>query len=53
MEFREYLAGSEKDLQESAQLKLELMSKINSLISTAELTMLRKVVKILESGTTE
>lgn len=48
MEFREYLTDTEKSLNESAQIKLELVTKINSLMGTAEIGDLKKIVKILE-----
>jgi glutamine synthetase len=51
MEFKEYLDSAEKSMHESAQLQLELVTKINSLISSADITVLRRVVKVLESGT--
>ena len=48
MEFKQYLTESEKSMTESAQIKLELVTKINSLLGTAEIGDLRKIVKILE-----
>lgn len=48
MEFREYLTDTEKSLNESAQIKLELVTKINSLMGAAEIGDLKKIVKILE-----
>lgn len=50
MEFKDFLMKPE-EISENAALKLELLTKINSLISNAELGTLRKVVKILESDT--
>lgn len=51
MEFREFINDAEKQMSESAQLQLELVTKINSLIGSADITVLRRVVKVLESGT--
>lgn len=48
MEFKEYLTESEKSMTESAQIKLDLVTKINTLMGEAEIGDLRKIVKILE-----
>ena len=50
MEFKEYLTESEKSMTESAQIKLELelVTKINALMGSAEIGDLKKIVKILE-----
>lgn len=53
MEFREYLDDAEKSMTESAQLKLELVNKINGLTGSAEITDLKRIVKILEKTTEE
>lgn len=48
MEFKEYLSEAEKSITESAQLKLELITKINGLMGNAEISDLKKIAKILE-----
>lgn len=48
MEFKEYLSEAEKSITESAQIKLELITKINGLMGSAEIGDLKKIVKILE-----
>ena len=48
MEFKDYLTESEKSMTESAQIKLDLVTKINTLMGEAEIGDLRKIVKILE-----
>jgi hypothetical protein len=48
VEFKEYLTESEKSMTESAQIKLELVTKINALMGSAEIGDLKKIVKILE-----
>jgi hypothetical protein len=53
MEFRDYLDDAEKSMTESAQLKLELVNKINGLTGSAEITDLKRIVKILEKTTEE
>lgn len=53
MEFKEYLDDTGKSLAESAQIKLELVNKINSLLGTAEISDLKKITKILEKTAEE
>ena len=47
MSFIKYI-DKDIELTESAQLKLELMSKIISMLGNSELTELKKILKILE-----
>lgn len=53
MEFKEYLDNAEKSMTESAQIKLDLVTKINALMGTAEVGDLKKIVKILEKTAEE
>jgi hypothetical protein len=53
MGFKDYYEGSETKVDESAQMKLDLVTKINSLIGSADITVLRRVAKMLESGSSE
>lgn len=53
MEFRDYLDDAEKSMTESAQVKLELVNKINGLTGSAEIGDLKRIVKILEKTTEE
>ena len=53
MEFKEYLSEAEKSMSESAQIKLELVTKINGLMGSAEIADLKKIVKILEKASEE
>jgi len=48
--FKEYLESNSKsnELTESAQMKLDLITKIGSLMGQAELSDLKKILKILE-----
>ena len=47
MSFIKYI-DKDIELTESAQLKLEIMSKIISMLGNSELTELKKILKILE-----
>lgn len=47
MSFIRYI-DEDIELTESAQLKLEIMSKIISMLGNSELTELKKILKILE-----
>ena len=47
MSFIKYI-DEDIELTESAQLKLEIMSKIISMLGDSELTELKKILKILE-----
>ena len=47
MSFIKYI-DKDIELTESAQLKLEIMSKIISMLGDSELTELKKILKILE-----
>ena len=47
MGFREFI---EEDLSESAQMKLELINKIGMLMGNADLTDLKRILKILEKA---
>lgn len=53
MEFKEFLNTGSTNVDESAQLKLELVTKITSMIGTAEISALRRVAKMLEGPVTE
>jgi hypothetical protein len=48
MKFKNYIETA-KELSESAQLKLELITKIGALLGLAELSDLKKILKILEN----
>ena len=53
MEFKEFLSEAEKSMSESAQIKLDLITQINSLMGAAEIGDLKKIVKILEKASEE
>lgn len=54
MGFKDFYENKPEDkIDESAQLRLDLVTKINALIGSADISTLKRVVKMLESGVEE
>ena len=50
MDFKEYVKMDKPPISESAQMQLDLMSKVNTLLGKANLSVLKRVLKVLEAG---
>ena len=50
MDFKEYVKMEKAPISESAQLQLDTMSKITALLGKANISVLKRVLKALESG---
>ena len=50
MDFKEYVKMEKPPISESAQLQLDLMTKINTLLGSASVSILKRVLNALESG---
>lgn len=48
MEFKEFLNTNKEVIDESAQLKLDLISQITKMLGTAEISALKRCAKLLE-----